>query len=44
LSYRDQERFIEEVLWYADDAIVLKPEGVRAEIVKRVELGVKRYG
>ena len=44
LSYRDQERFIEEVLWYADDAIVLEPGDVRAEIIKRLELGVKRYG
>ena len=44
LSYRDRERFIEEVLWYADDAIVLEPGDVRAEIIKRLELGVKRYG
>jgi proteasome accessory factor B len=44
LNYRDQERFIEEVLWYADDAVVLEPENVRNEIVKRLELGVERYG
>jgi proteasome accessory factor B len=44
LNFRDQERFIEEVLWYADDAIVLEPKSVREEIVKRLELGVKRYG
>lgn len=44
LNYRDQERFIEEVLWYADDAVVLEPDNVRDEIVKRLELGVERYG
>lgn len=44
LNFRDQERFIEEVLWYGDDAIVIEPKGVREEIVKRLELGVKRYG
>ena len=44
LNFRDQERFIEEVLWYGDDAIVLEPKSVREEIVKRLELGVKRYG
>jgi proteasome accessory factor B len=44
LNFRDQERFIEEVLWYGDDAIVTEPKGVREEIVKRLELGVKRYG
>jgi proteasome accessory factor B len=44
ISYRDRERFIEEVLWYADDAIVVEPTDVRAEIVKRLELGVKLYG
>lgn len=44
LKFRDQERFIEEVLWYADDAILLEPVEVRAEIIKRLELGVKRYG
>jgi len=44
ISYRDRERFIEEVLWYADDAIIVEPTDVRAEIVKRLELGVKRYG
>jgi predicted DNA-binding transcriptional regulator YafY len=44
LNFRDQERFIEEVLWYGDDAIVMEPKGVREEIVKTLELGVKRYG
>jgi proteasome accessory factor B len=43
-SFRDRERFIEEVLWYADDAIVLEPVEIRVEIVKRLELGVERYG
>ena len=44
IGFRDRERFIEEVLWYADDAIVVEPADVRTEIVKRLELGVKRYG
>jgi len=44
IGFRDRERFIEEVLWYADDAIVVEPSDVRTEIVKRLELGVKRYG
>ena len=44
LNYRDRERFIEEILWYADDAVVLEPKDVRDEIINRLELGVKRYG
>jgi len=44
ISFRDRERLIEEVLWYADDAIVVEPADVRTEIVKRLKLGVKRYG
>jgi len=44
IGYRDRERFIEEVLWYADDAVVVEPSDLRAEIVKRLQLGVKRYG
>jgi len=44
INYRDQERFIEEVLWYGDDAVLIEPHSVKAEIITRLESGVKRYG
>ena len=44
IKFRDRERFIEEVLWYSDDAIVIEPPNLRGEIISRLELGVERYG
>jgi proteasome accessory factor B len=43
IKYRDQERFIEEVLWYGEDAVLIEPHSVQAEIIARLESGVKRY-
>ncbi len=44
ISYQDQERIIEEILWYSDDAVILKPEEVRIAVIERLQSGVKRYG
>ena len=44
ISYQDQERLIEEILWYADDAVVLEPEEIRISVINRLQSGVKRYG
>ena len=44
ISYQDQERLIEEILWYGDDAVVIKPESVRSSVIERLQSGVKRYG
>lgn len=40
LTYRDRERLIEEILWYADDAILFSPGDLRSEIISRLEIGV----
>jgi len=44
IKYSDEERFIEELLWYGDDAIVVEPHSIKDELVSRLESGVKRYG
>jgi proteasome accessory factor B len=44
IAYQDQERLIEEILWYGDDAVVAKPETVRKAVIERLQSGVKRYG
>ena len=44
VSYQDQERLIEEILWYADDAVVIKPEAIKLSVIDRLQSGVKRYG
>ena len=44
IAYQDQERLIEEILWYGDDAVVAKPEIVRKAVIERLQSGVKRYG
>jgi len=41
LGFRDRERLIEEVLWYGDDAVLHSPADIRAEIISRLEIGVK---
>lgn len=40
----DRERFIEEVLWYGEDAIVTLPDDLRGEIIRRLKEGLQRYG
>ena len=44
ISYQDQERLIEEVLWYGEDVVVIKPEVLRQSVITRLQSGVKRYG
>jgi predicted DNA-binding transcriptional regulator YafY len=44
ISYQDRERLIEEVLWYGEDVVVIKPEVLRQSVITRLQSGVKRYG
>jgi proteasome accessory factor B len=44
IEYRDEERMAEEILWYCEDAIVLKPEALRASVIESLRSGVIRYG
>lgn len=44
MEYRDRERFIEEILWYGKDVIVLAPADLRIEILKILRAGVATYG
>ena len=44
IEYRDEERMAEEILWYCEDAIVLKPEPLRASVTESLQAGVIRYG
>ena len=44
IAYQDEERLIEEILWYGDDAVVIKPESVKSAVIDRLKSGVKRYG
>jgi len=44
IQFRDRERFVEEILWYGSDVIVLDPRDLREQIVGLFKLGVQRYG
>jgi proteasome accessory factor B len=44
LKYRDAERLIEELLWYGDDVVLKSPSDLRAELIRRLQSGVKNYG
>jgi proteasome accessory factor B len=44
ITYQDHERLIEEILWYADDAVVIAPETIRESVIDRLQSGAKRYG
>ena len=44
ISFQDQERFIEELLWYGEDVIVVQPDLIRSSVIERLKAGVKRYG
>jgi proteasome accessory factor B len=44
IEYRDQERMAEEILWYGEDAVVLKPASLRASVIESLQSGVARYG
>ena len=43
-DYRDRERFIEEILWFGSDVIVLEPDDLRHEIIEILKKGVAIYG
>jgi predicted DNA-binding transcriptional regulator YafY len=34
----------EEILWYAEDAVVLEPDTLRSSIIESLQAGVIRYG
>ena len=44
LEYRDEERMAEEILWYGEDAVVLKPESLRNSVIESLQAGLIRYG
>ncbi len=44
IEYRDEERMAEEILWYAEDAVVLKPASLRTSVIESLQAGVIRYG
>jgi proteasome accessory factor B len=44
ISYRDHQRFVEEVLWYGDDVVVETPRELRDEIIGHLKSGVASYG
>jgi len=44
IQYQDQERMAEEILWYAEDAVVIEPDTLRSSIIESLQAGVIRYG
>jgi proteasome accessory factor B len=44
IEFRDRERFIEEILWYGSDVIVVEPADLRMQIIDLLKAGVDRYG
>ena len=44
IEYQDQERMAEEILWYAEDVVVLQPAALRATVIESLQSGVIRYG
>jgi proteasome accessory factor B len=43
ITYRDHQRFVEEVLWYGDDVVVETPRELRDEIIGYLKSGVAIY-
>jgi proteasome accessory factor B len=44
IDFYDRERFIEELLWYGDDVVVIEPLDLREQIISLLRQGVERYG
>ena len=44
IEFRDRERFVEEILWYGSDVIVIEPVELRQQIIKLLRDGERRYG
>lgn len=43
ISYSDESRFIDSILWHADDVIVHSPVGVRNKVVERLQALVSAH-
>lgn len=44
ISYGSVDRFIEEVLWFGDDVVLVSPPEMREKLVNLLKIGVDRYG
>lgn len=44
ITFRDRERFLEEILWYGGDVVVIEPADLRQQIVELLREGVRKYG
>ena len=44
IDFRDDDRFLEEILWYGSDVVLIEPLDLRQQIIERLKAGVKRYG
>jgi proteasome accessory factor B len=44
ITFRDRERFLEEILWYGSDVVVIEPADLRQQIVELLREGVRQYG
>jgi proteasome accessory factor B len=44
ITFRDRERFLEEILWYGSDVVVIEPADLRQQIVELLREGVRKYG
>ena len=44
IEFRDRERFVEEILWYGSDVIVIDPVELRQQIIELLRDGQRRYG
>ena len=44
IAFKDRERFIEEILWYGSDVIIIEPSSLRSQIIDLLTKGVSQYG
>lgn len=44
IEFRDRHRFVEEILWYGNDVIVIEPAELRQQIIELLRDGARRYG
>lgn len=44
VSYRSRENFLQSLLWYGTDAILVEPEDLREEVIARLERAVELHG
>lgn len=43
VGYNNREKFIDSILWHADDVIVESPEDLRSEVISRLQLLVEAH-